>query len=138
MNEHPDDETAALAQHIALNSRLDNTASLQVVQNSMPANGDVGAKAAAVSRAATAAAAYSGEIKLSDPVMLWPVARAVFAAVCAVVALASCWFIYWLAHESTKPPIAAFVALAVSAGLGLFGLLILVMGYRNVNIQGSA
>lgn len=129
---------ANLAQQIALHSRLDLPRAQALVHGSLPAQGDSAAKAAAVSQAASSAVTFSGEVDLSDPVMLWPGARLAFGIVFGLALAASTVFIFILARQKTDPSTAAYVSLAVSSALALIGVLILVMGYKNVTIKGSS
>jgi hypothetical protein len=126
----------ALASHVALYSRLDLASSKDLVAKSLHGQADPQAQASAVSKAA-AAAAPSGQIDLSDPVMLWPGARLGFSVALALAVLGSIAAIWGLGSKDVAPPTATFVCLAVAGGLALLGLLILVMGYKNVKISGS-
>ncbi|HUC56052.1 MAG TPA: hypothetical protein VMA95_01520 [Streptosporangiaceae bacterium] len=133
----PDRAASALAEHIAKNSRLDLARSTALVQESLPADGDTMARATAVSNAALAATSFSGEIELHDPVMLWPWARLVFSFILVAALIATIIFIFVLGHQKAAAPTATYVCLAVGGGLALAGLLIMVMGYKNVTIKGS-
>jgi hypothetical protein len=126
----------ALASHVALYSRLDLAHSKDLVAKSLQGQAGPEAQASAVSKAA-AAATPSGQIDLSDPVMLWPGARLGFSVALALAVLGSIAAIWGLGSKDVVPPTATFVCLAVAGGLALLGLLILVMGYKNVKISGS-
>jgi hypothetical protein len=126
----------ALASHVALYSRLDLAHSQDLVAKSLQGQTDASAQAHAVSAAASAASP-SGQIDLSDPVMLWPGARLGFSVALALAVLGSIAAIWGLGSKNVVPPTATFVCLAVAGGLALLGLLILVMGYKNVKISGS-
>ncbi len=134
----PDQAAGALAEHIARYSRLDLPKSQALVSDSLPAQGDTLARATAVSQAATAAAtSLSGDVELSDPVMLWPWARLVFSFILVAATLGTIIFIFVLGHQKTPAPAATYICLAVAGGLAVVGVLILVMGYKNVTIKGS-
>ena len=132
-----DEVVTALAEHIAKNSRLDLARSLALVRDSLPAHGDAMARATAVSQAAMAATSFSGDVELHDPVMLWPWARLVFSFILVAALIGTIIFIFLLADHKTSATTATYVCLAVAGGLALVGVLILVMGYKNVTIKGS-
>jgi hypothetical protein len=132
----PDQAASALAEYIAMNSRLDLAKSQALVQDSLPAQGGAMARATAVSQAAMAAS-VSGDVELHDPVMLWPWARLVFSFILVAALIGTILFIFVLGHQKSPAPTATYVCLAVAGGLALVGLLILVMGYKNVTIKAS-
>ena len=129
-----------LAEHLAQNTILTKSAAAEVVDNAPKAD-DGTPDAAAVSQgAAAAAAALSGKLDLSDPVMLWPAARAVFAALLVVILAGTLWFTFHLADKSaTAQPSSswAWVPLLVGIIASVIGILVLVMGYKSVTIKGS-
>lgn len=94
------------------------------------------ANADAVSKAVTSATGASANIELSDPVMLSPVARVVFAGLLCAALLACVGCIAGLG-ESSSTQSSALISLAVVAVLCLVGILVLVMGYKNVTIKGG-
>jgi len=95
--------------------------------------------ASAVSDAAAAATAISGDVELSDPVMLWPWARCTFAALLVIALGGSGWLAYQLANDSSGNSVSAwaYAALTVTAVVSFVGALVLIMGYKNVTIKGS-
>lgn len=138
--QHPQPNIAgALAVHLANTTSLTLSEAQDVVGKSLPTGGSAATKADAVSKAATTAAGVSGDVELSDPVMLWPWARVVFAVVLTGVVVLSIVLAYLLAIRSGGSTVsaAAYVALAVVGALCLVGVLVLVMGYKNVTIKGG-
>src|SRR5690242_8918307 len=75
------DPREKLAEHIALNSPLSRDSAKALVNKASPTGTPDATK---VSDAASAAA-ISADVELSDPVMLWPAARCVFASVLIVI-----------------------------------------------------
>jgi len=147
--------STALADHIAKHSRLTQPEALALTE-STGATADA-ADASKVSTAASAAAgaasgALEADVELSDPVMLWPGARAAFAGVLAAIIVLCVILTYVLAtstttttvsgNNTTSTPVATssweFVAFAVAAAFSLIGVLVLVMGYKNVSIKGGS
>jgi hypothetical protein len=125
-----------LARHVVLNSTLTQSAARTLVNAALPPNGTLQEKANAVS-AAVSSTGFNGDLEFSDPVMLWPMARVGFAIALATVLALSIVFIFVITAISSKQPTAAYVSLAVSAGMCVIGLLVLVMGYKNVTIKGG-
>ena len=124
--------STALSHHIALNTSLTEQQATDLVTETIPETGDAASKAQAVSSATTPV--VTGEVQLSDPVMLWPWLRGVFAFVLAAELFLTVGLVYSL---DSAAPNAAYIALAVLAGLSLIGLLVLVMGYKAVTIKGG-
>jgi len=128
--EGDDAKTDAAASQIAAHSTLTEQQAKTAIAPSIKAASD-GDKAKAASEAAAGAGA-AADVELSDPVMLKSWGRVVFAAIQAlVVALAS----ILLAFRSMSND--AAIGLAVIAVLNSIGILVLVMGYKNVTIKGS-
>ena len=131
-----------VAEHIAYRSPLTKEIAMGVVNDSFAGiGGDAAAfkdpsKAAnAVSTDANAAAqTFSGNLVLSDPVMLGPGARMAGAAVMGLGLIMSVGLVSTLSATSTNWAYGALGGL----GLGcLIGAVILIMGYKNVTITGS-
>lgn len=131
----PDDDakTDAAATQIAANSALTKAQAKAVIAPKIKAAADSKAKAKDASEAATAAAASAtADIELSDPVMLKPAARVVVAVVqAAIVGLAA----VLLALKGMSNDRA--IGLSVVAVLNSIGILVLVMGYKNVTLKAS-
>ncbi len=125
-----------LARHVALNSTLTQTAAQTLVNAALPASGTSQEKANAVS-AAISSTGFRGDVQFSDPVMLWPMARVCFTIALASVLALGVVFIFVITAISSKQPTAAYVSLAVCAGMCVIGVLVLVMGYKNVTIKGG-
>jgi hypothetical protein len=127
-----------LARHIALHTALSQASAQLFVNATLPAEGTPQQRAGAVSTAAQSGVGFNGDLELSDPVMLWPVARMWFAATLVVIVFLSVVFMFILTLASSKQETASYAALSVSAGLSLVGVLVLVMGYKNVTIKGGS
>ena len=130
----------ALASHVASFTTLTTEQAKNVVSNALPAQGTSDDKAQSVSTAVAAAAGMTADIEFSDPVMLWPEARLIFGALLTGVLVLSIVFSYLLANRSTGNAVssATYVCLAIAGGLCLIGILVLVMGYKNVTIKGGS
>ncbi len=127
----------ALTNHVAAHSNLTAAQAQKVITKALagaPAGSQ--AKATAVSSAVAGATGASADIELSDPVMLQPWARALSALLLFVVLALCVVFIHTLGKTSSTPG-SALVSLAVVGVLSLVGILVLVMGYKNVSIKGG-
>jgi hypothetical protein len=131
------DPREKLAEHIALNSGLSKKSATAVVDRASPSGTPDATK---VSSAASAAAAISADVELSDPVMLWPAARCVFASVLIVILGGVAGLCYQLANGSPANPVSAwaYATLAVTGAVSFIGALVLIMGYKNVTIKGNS
>lgn len=130
----PDDDAraAAAARLVAANSTLTETQAKAVVAPSIKA-APAGQKAKAASQAATeAAASATADVELSDPVMLKAGWRVVFAVAQAVIIAAAAVLLAFKGMSNDRA-----IGLAVIAILNSIGLLVLVMGYKNVKITAS-
>lgn len=127
-----------LSTHIANSTTLTAAQALRAIQSAGAT--DTTADATKVSAAATGAAATSGypvDVKLSDPVMLdWPY-RVAYAGVFAVTLLLAVIFAFVLAHGNGITASWPYVGLAVLGAVSFLGILVLVMGYKNVEINTS-
>ncbi len=132
----------SVAEHIANRSTLTKDLAMGVVNDSFARIGgdkaalsDPSKAANAVSADATAAAqTFSGNLVLSDPVMLGPGARMAGAAVMGLGLIMSIGLVSTLSATATNWAYGALGGL----GLGcLIGAAILIMGYKNVTITGS-
>lgn len=133
-SERPGSQVSALSEHLARHSRLTFAEAHPMVANAIAAHTDPTAKAEAVSR--VVASATSANIELSDPVMLNPGARVVFAGL-LFAALLACIGCIAVLGETSSTAGSALIGLAVVAVLCLIGILVLVMGYKNVTIKGA-
>ena len=79
-------------------------------------------------------AKVSADVELSDPAMLGPVPRLLASAVLAAAVLMSVVYASDLASPSSGWAYATFMFMVF---VGTVGVLVLVMGYRNVTIKGS-
>jgi hypothetical protein len=131
-----DKEVSTLSEHVAEHSTLTVAEARPVVTHALEGQANPAAKAAAVSKAVTSAAGASANIELSDPVMLNPTARAVFASL-LFLALLVCIGCIVALGESSGAPGSGLVGLAIVGILSLVGILVLVMGYKNVTIKGG-
>jgi hypothetical protein len=134
---NPADVSGSLATHIAQHSFLDEASAAHLVDLVLPAQGTAQDQANAVSAAATSTASATALVELSDPVMLWPGARFAFAGTLVLTLVLAVVFIFVLTQGSTNVATAAYASLASVAGLSLVGMLVLVMGYKNVTIKGG-
>jgi hypothetical protein len=135
------DQLTDVAAHIAKNTALTPTQATALVEKAVKgvkgkANADPKTKAAAVSKAATNATSATADIELSDPVMLKPAGRVAFAGVLCL-ALAGCIVSLALLGDKASKQGSALVGLTVVGVLALVGILVLVMGYKNVTIKGG-
>ena len=130
----------AVTCHAATWSNLRLPDARSIVGPALAAHTDLSAKATAASQATTAAAGASLDVTMSDPVMLVPGVRALFALLSVVVLIVSTVLVYNLANRSggSSTPTSAFAGLTVVAALSLVGALVLVMGYKNVTIKGGS
>ncbi len=131
----PEEAVAAVSRHVAQYGRLSAPEAQATVEAAVRGVQGSGAQAAAVS--AALAATPTGEVQLSDPVMLNPWARLVFAALLNGAVGGCIWQIAVLG-EAERQQESAIVCLAVVAVLSLLGVLVLAMGYKNVTIKGGA
>jgi hypothetical protein len=129
-------EAAAVSEHVAKHSRLTVTQVKPALEAALKEKTDPKAKADAASKAVAAATGPGADIELSDPVMLLPGWRALFASLLLVALLGCVGCITALGNESA-PQESALISLAVLGGLSLVGILVLVMGYKNVTIKGT-
>jgi hypothetical protein len=132
----PAAEVAALSRHVAEHSGLTAAQARPLVSAAIGGQAAPRAKAEAVSGALASAAGLSANIQLSDPVMLAPWARFVFAGVLFTVAGGCVGCITALSEQSATQG-SALIGLAVIGVLALIGILVLVMGYKNVTIKGG-
>ncbi len=135
------DEVSALSEHLAEHSRLTLEQAKPVVkaaldQTAAEGETDPKAKATAVSKAAAGAAGASANIELSDPVMLEPLYRIIFAGLLFLVFVGCVACITTLGSESSAQE-SALIGLAILGVLALIAILVLVMGYKNVKISGA-
>ncbi len=130
------DPREKLAEHIALNSSLSTDKAKALVNAASPTGTPDASK---VSNAASAATAISADVELSDPVMLWPAARCVFASLLIIILGGAAGLAYALANGSSGNNISAwaYATLAVTAAVSFIGAIVLIMGYKNVTIKGS-
>jgi len=138
----PAKEVSALSSKVAEQSGLTVAQAQPVVKAALDkaaqeSQTDPTAKASTVSKAVAGAMGASADIELSDPVMLKPGPRVVFAALLFVALVGCVGCITVLGNESSTRE-SAFVGLAVLGVLALIGILVLVMGYKNVTIKGGA
>lgn len=137
-----------LSAHVSQHTSLTAYSASALLESAIPkdASKDVAASTAST---AVAGSIPSADVELSDPVMLWPPARVAFSAVLVVLLGVSVWLIYKLANSSVTVsgaspssqnivPTTGFVALIVIGVLSLIGVLVLVMGYKNVTIKSGA
>lgn len=138
----------SLSAHVSQHTSLTAYSASALLESAIPkdASKDVAASTAST---AVAGSIPSADVELSDPVMLWPPARVAFSAVLVVLLGVSVWLIYKLANSSVTVsgaspssqnivPTTGFVALIVIGVLSLIGVLVLVMGYKNVTIKSGA
>jgi hypothetical protein len=125
-----------LARHIALHTNLTQNVAENLVNATLPQGGSAQDQANAVSAAATGLA-FNADVEFSDPVMLWPMARVWFSAALASTLALTVILTFVLALTTTNVGTAAYAALAVPSALSLIGILVLVMGYKNVTIKGG-
>ena len=126
----------AVAEHVAKHSNLTAAQAKPRVAAALQTPGTDQDKIAAASDAVTGAGGISGDIELSDPVMLKPPARIVFAALLFVALLLTIVVILILGDDQPAPS-AALISLGIIAVLTTVGILVLVMGYKNVTIKGG-
>lgn len=129
-------QVTAVAEHVAANSGLSVTQAKPMVKAAVEGKTDDKEKAQAASAAVGGAVGAGAEVELSDPVMLTPPARVVFAGL-FVVALMACIGIIAGIGKEANPQESALITLAVLGGLSLVAILVLVMGYKNVTIKGT-
>jgi hypothetical protein len=77
----------------------------------------------------------SGAVSLSDPAMLGPLPRLIASGVLAAALLMSVVYAHALPRKPSGWAYGAFMFIAASATIGI---LVLVMGYKNVKIKGAA
>ncbi len=126
-----------IATRVAENTPLTKAQAIPVVSAAVKGQATPQAKAQAISDAAVGAA-LSASVELSDPVMLSPWPRAIFAGAFMAAVGGCIWSLNALGKGSGSQE-AAEAALAAVGVLALIGVLVLVMGYKSVNIKsGSA
>lgn len=130
------ENTDKLAEHIAQHSRLTVAEAKTVVGPALDTQGSAELKATAVSQAVATATA-SADIELSDPVMLYPWVR-LASALALCCAIGGCIFCIDQLGGRSGVPGSALIGLAVIAVLAIIGVLVLVMGYKNVKITGGS
>ena len=135
------DEVAALSKHVAEHSNLSLAQATPVVKAAIEKSAEEGktdpkAKAEAVSKATAGLTGATGNVELSDPVMLEPIYRVLFAAVLSGVFAACVACVAIIGNESSTKE-SALIGLSVLGVLALIGVLVLVMGYKNVKISGA-
>jgi hypothetical protein len=135
------DEVSSLSEHLAEHSRLTLEQAKPVVkaaldQTTAEGRTDPKAKATAVSDAAAGAAGASANVELSDPVMLEPLYRIIFAGLLFLAFVGCVACITTLGNESSAQE-SALIGLAILGVLALIAILVLVMGYKNVKISGA-
>lgn len=131
-----DAAATAVAEHVAQNSNLTAAQAKPRVAAALQTAGTDQDKTAAASHAVTGASGITGDIELSDPVMLKPPARIVFAALLFIALLVTIVVILILGDDQPAPS-AALISLGIIAVLTTVGILVLVMGYKNVTIKGG-
>lgn len=126
----------SLSDHIARHSSLTAEAVTPIVSKAFAsASDDVNrASAASAAVAPLEITSTTGTVSLSDPVMLGTGPRLCSAALLSALALLGAIFSFKLPQGSTWE---AYLATILSIVLGVVGILIVVMGYRTVNISGS-
>jgi hypothetical protein len=129
-------QAAQIASHIAANSSLTAAQAQPLVEAAVKDKSDPKAKADAVSKAVAGATGPSADIELNDPVMLEPGWRA-GTAVVLLLALGGCIASITILGDDKNVQEAALIGLAVLGVLTLVGILVLVMGYKNVKIKGT-
>ncbi len=131
-----DNQATAVAEHVAAHTELSATQAKPIVKAAVEGKTDDKEKAEAASAAVGGAVGIGADIELSDPVMLTPAARVVFAGLFVVALLACIGFIAGIGKEA-DPQESTLITLAVLGGLSLVAILVLVMGYKNVTIKGT-
>jgi hypothetical protein len=131
-----DEQVAKLASQVAAHSRLTTAQAKPLVEAAVKDKTDPKAKAEAVSDAVTGATAAAADIELSEPVMLEPGWRAGAAGI-LMLALLACIVCVTALGNDTNTQEAALIGLTVIGVLTLIGMLVLVMGYKNVTIKGT-
>lgn len=129
-------QALAVSNHVADHTALTASQALPLVSGAMQSQTGPKAKAEAVSRAVGGSAGVTGNIELSDPVMLAPWARAVFACL-LFLALVGCIVCITVLGKRSGTPGSALVGLSITGVLASIGILVLVMGYKNVTIKGG-
>jgi len=135
------DEVAALSRHVAEHSSLSVAQATPVVKAALEKTKEEGKtepkdKAEAVSKATAALTGGSANVELSDPVMLEPIYRVLFAAVMSGVFAACVACVAIIGNEEGAKE-SALIGLSVLGVLALIAVLVLVMGYKNVKISGA-
>jgi hypothetical protein len=128
----PSAVVSELADHIATHSRLTSDEATSLVTSLATQHTTPQELAAAASQAA--APSVSAGVELSDPAMLGPLPRLLASAVLAAAVLMSVVFAHVLPAKSSSWAYATFMFIVA---VGSIGILVLVMGYRNVTIKGS-
>jgi hypothetical protein len=131
-----DGQVEQIASHIAANSPLTAAQAQPLVEAAVKDKSDPKAKADAVSEAVAGATGPSADLELNDPVMLEPGWRA-GTAIALLLALGGCIAGIAILGDGKEVQEAALIGLAVLGVLTLVGILVLVMGYKNVKIKGS-
>ena len=133
-----DDDVSALSKHVAEHTNLSLAQATPVVEAALEKTTKEGKtepkdKAEAVSKATAGLTGASANVELSDPVMLEPVYRAIFAGALSLIFALCIGLIGSEAAESE----ASVIGLSVLGTLSLIAVLVLVMGYKNVKISGA-
>jgi len=125
-----------VAEHVALHSGLTEAEAQQIVTPVLTATSasDPSTQAQAVSDAVNTAISASGDVSLSDPVMLGPVPRFISSAALVALAFLS---VVLASTRGSGTATTEYVALVIAAVLSIIGALVLIMGYRSVTISGS-
>jgi phospholipase C len=135
------DEVAALSRHVAEHSSLSLAQAKPLVKAAIEKSAEEGkadpkAKAEAVSKATAGLTGATANVELSDPVMLEPIFRVIFGGFLAAM-FAGCILCLTIIGNETSTQESALIGLAVLGVLALVGVLVLVMGYKNVKITGA-
>ena len=136
-----EDDVTALSRHVAEHSNLSLAQATPVVKAALEKTKQEGKtetkdKAEAVSKATAGLSGGSANVELSDPVMLEPVYRVLFAAVMSGV-FAACVACVAIIGSEAGTEESALIGLSVLGVLALIAVLVLVMGYKNVKISGA-
>jgi hypothetical protein len=130
LNSKPADQKGAVVDFLTKNSTLTEDEASPIAEAAVKAGGGDASKTA--DNVMTSLGGFSGDsLSLSDPVMLWPWARATAAVVLLAISVLAAVFIFGRHLTSNDYN----VPLAVIAVAALLAALILVMGYKNVTIS---
>jgi hypothetical protein len=127
-----DERTTAAASQIAAHSSLTEQQAKAAIASKVQAAPAPDQPKAASDAAAAAVAGATADVELSDPVMLKSGGRVAFAAIQALIVALSAVLLAFrdMANDAS-------IGLAVVAVLNSIGILVLVMGYKNVTIKAS-